>query len=156
MHRRAANVRDTLKDFLFSKGYFVRTDADGEGRVPEFLAALAKLFNIRIVKNPDWASIDMVTVAKRNLGAHVPPPFYRGFPFTVRELALEEIILDRLLHYVRTYGLGDFARPGYSVFEDEVVRPCFSEDVEVREVSIIGEEEAVELLRGIVDALFAS
>ena len=148
-------MRDTLKDFLFSKGYFVRTDADVEGRAPEFLATLAKLFNIRIVKNPDWASIDMVTVAKRNLGAHVPPPFYRGFPFTVRELALEEIILDRLLHYVRTYGLGDFSSPGYSVFEDEVVRPCFSEEVEVREVSIIGEDEAVDLLRGIVDSLLA-
>ena len=149
-------MRDLLKDFLFSKGYFVRTDADEEGRAPEFLAALAKVFNIRIVKNPDWASVDHVTVAKRNLGVHVPPPFYRGFPFTVRELSLEQIVFDRLLHYVRTYGLGDFSRPGYSVFEDEVVRPCFSEDVEVRELSIIGEEEAVAMLHGIVDALLAS
>jgi hypothetical protein len=95
-------------------------------RAPEFLATLAKLFNIRIVKNPDWASIDMVTVAKRNLGAHVPPPFYRGFPFTVQELALEEIILDRLLHYVRTYGLGDFSSPGYSVFEDEAALSAYA------------------------------
>lgn len=153
-------MRDVLKDFLFSKGCFVRESDAGQHIVdlqpPVVIASLARLFNIRIVANPDWADIDMVTVAKRNLGVHVPPPFYRGFPFSVRELSLDKVILDRLIHYVRTYGLGDFSRPGYSIFEDEVVRPCFDEDVEVREVSIIGEAEAIELLRDAVDALMAS
>ena len=152
-------MRDSLKDFLFAKGYFVREADAGQRYVelqpPVVVASLAKLFNIRVVTNQDWANIDHVTVAKRNLGVHVPAPFYRGFPFSVRELSLEKIILDRLLHYVRTYGLGDFSSPGYSVFEDEVVRPCFDEDVEVREVSIISEVEAVDLLRGIVDSLLA-
>ena len=153
-------MRDLLKDFLFSKGYFVHeSDADQryvDLQPPVVIASLAKLFNIRVVANPDWANIDMVTVAKRNLGIHVPPPFYRGFPFSVYELSLEEVIFDRLIHYAQTYGLGDFSRPGYSIFEEEVVRACFDEDVKVREVSIIDEAEAVELLRGIVDALFAS
>lgn len=153
-------VRELLKDFLFSKGYFVREhDADQhyvELQPPVVIASLAKLFNIRVVTNPDWANIDMVTVAKRNLGVHVPSPFYRGFPYSVYELSLEKIVFDRLIHYTRTYGLGDFARPGYSVFEDEVVRTCFDEEAEIREVSIIDEAEAHELLRAAVDSLLAS
>ncbi len=160
LQRRVVLVRDLLKDFLFSKGYFVR-ESDADQRYPDLqppvvVASLAKLFNIRIAQNPDWANIDMVTVAERNLGIDVPPPFYRGFPFSVRELSLDERILDRLIHYARTYGRGDFSHPGYSVFEDEVVRPCFDEEVEVREVSIIDEAEAIKMLRDVVDALLTS
>ena len=152
--RRVAAMRDVLCDFLFFKGYFV---GQGEQRhAPATLVALAKLFNIRIVKNPGWASPSMIRVAKRSLGMDVPAPFYRGFPNSVLSLSMEQIIADRLLHYLRTYGMGDFSQPRYSLFEDEVVRECFDEKTEVREISIIGEAEAVELLGNIVDSLLAS
>ena len=76
-------MRDLLKDFLFAKGYFVSEPDASKQYVdlqpPVVIASLAKLFNIRVVANADWANIDMVTVAKRNLGVHVSPPFYRGF-----------------------------------------------------------------------------
>ncbi|MBO4352298.1 MAG: hypothetical protein J5818_02260, partial [Eggerthellaceae bacterium] len=147
-------MRSSFHDFLFSKGCFV-----GEGDVehaPEVLAALAKLFNIRIVKNPGWATISMVKIASRNLGEDVPQPFYRGFPESVMQLSIGELVLDRLLHYMRTYGLGDFSTSGHSVFEEEVVRKCFDEDVEVREFSIISVAEAIKLLRATVGSLLAS
>ena len=152
--QRVVVMRDVLCDFLFSKGYFV---SHGEERhAPATLAALAKLFNIRIAANPGWANPSMVRIAKRNLGMDVPLPFYKGFPNSVLALSMEEVVADRLLHYLRTYGMGDFSQPGYSLFEDEVVRRCFDEKVEVRELSIIGEAEAIELLNGIVGSLLAS
>ena len=57
LKRREVSVRDLLKDFLFSKGYFVREpDADQhyvDLQPPVVIASLAKLFNIRVVANPD-------------------------------------------------------------------------------------------------------
>ena len=147
-------MRDSFHDFLFAKGLFIGTGA--HEHAPEALVALANRFNIRIVANPGWASIDMAKIAARNLGEDVPEPFYKGFPQSVLSLPLEAQILDRLMHYTRTYGLGDFSEPGYSQFEDEVVRTCFNEDVEVREFSIIGEKEAFALLESAVESLLAS
>ena len=147
-------MRNSFHDFLFSKGYLV-----GEGETehaPEALTALAKLFNVRITSNPGWASIDMVKVASRNLGEHVPPPFYQGFPESVKQLPIGALVLDRLLHYTRTYVLGDFSTPGHSLFEEEVVRKCFNEKVEVRELSIISMSEAIKLLHSAITSLLAS
>ena len=148
------SMRTLFHDFLFSKGYFVRTSE--QGHAPELLAALAKLFNIRIVSHPEWASIDHVTTASRNLGKNVPAPFYLGFPESVLKLSLDEIVIDRLLHYIRTYGMGDFSQAGHSLFEEEVVRKCFNEEVEVRELSIVSEKEAVAILQDAVGSLLAS
>lgn len=147
-------MRNSFHDFLFSKGYLV-----GEGETkhaPEALTALAKLFNVHITSNPGWASIDMVKVASRNLGEHVPPPFYQGFPESVKQLPIGALVLDRLIHYTRTYGFGDFSTPGHSLFEEEVVRKCFNEKVEVRELSIISMPEAIKLLHNTVASLLAS
>lgn len=147
-------MRDAFDDFLFAKGLFAGTGE--QEHAPEALVALAKTFNIRIVSNPSWAAIDMVKIAARNLGVDVPTPFYKGFPASVQQLPIEAQLLDRLLHYARTYGLGDFSRPGHSVFEDAVVRTCFDENVEGREFSIISEKRAVALLTDAVDSLLAS
>ncbi len=146
-------MRDLFHDFLFSKRLLVGAAEDE--LAPAVLASLAKLFNIRIVSNPGWANLDMVEVAKRNLGVDVPKPFYQGFPASVRYLSIEEIVIDRLLHYMRTYGLCDFSHPGHSLFEERVLRQCFNEDVDVREFSIIGEDEALVHLEGVVGSLLS-
>ncbi len=147
-------MRNSFHDFLFSKGYLV---GEGESEhAPEALTALAKLFNIRITSNPGWANIDMVKVASRNLDEHVPPPFYQGFPESVKQLPIGALVLDRLIHYTRTYGFGDFSTPGHSLFEEEVVRKCFDEKVEVRELAIISMPEAIKLLHNTVISLLAS
>ena len=147
-------MRTLFHDFLFTKGVFVRTSE--RGHEPELLTALAKLFNIRIVSNPEWVSIDMVTTASRNLGQDVPLPFYKGFPESVLKLSLDEIVIDRLLHYIRTYGMGDFSQAGHSLFEEEVVRKCFNESIEVRDFSIVSEKEAVAILQDVAGSLLAS
>ncbi|MBQ3329153.1 MAG: hypothetical protein IJG88_04285 [Eggerthellaceae bacterium] len=147
-------MRTLFHDFLFTKGVFVRTSE--RGHEPELLTALAKLFNVRIVSNPEWVSIDMVSTASRNLGQDVPMPFYQGFPESVLKLSLGEIVIDRLLHYIRTYGMGDFSQAGHSLFEEEVVRKCFNESVEVRDFSIVSEKEAVAILEDAMGSLLAS
>ena len=147
-------MRDVFDDFLFARGLFAGTGE--QEHAPEALVSLAKTFNIRIVSKPAWATVDMVKIAARNLGVDVPTPFYEGFPASVQQLPIEAQMLDRLLHYARTYGLGDFSQPGHSVFEGEVHRTCFDEKVEVREFSIISEKEAVALLTDAVDSLLAS
>ena len=147
-------MRELFHDFLFSKGLFVGSGEDVQA--PAVLVALAKLFGIRIVSNPGWASIDMVDIAARNLGRDVPQPFYRGFPESVLKLSLGEVVVDRLLHYLHTYGRGDFSHPGHSAFEEEVVRNCFDEDVEARDFSIVGAKEALAYLEDAVGALLAS
>ena len=146
-------MRDLFHDFLFSKGLLVGSGENEQS--PAVLASLAKLFNIRIASNPSWASLDMVKVAERNLGMNVPSPFYRLFPESVKKLSLDQIVLDRLLHYMRTYWLGDFSRAGHSLFEAEVVRKCFNEDTDVREFSIISEDDAVARLEGMVGSLLS-
>ena len=147
-------MRDLFHDFLFSKGLLVGTGE--EAQAPVVLASLAKLFNIRVTSHPGWASLSMVQVAGRNLGVDVPKPFYRSFPQSVRGLSLDQVVLDRLLHYARTYGQGDFSQAGHALFEEEVVRGCFSEQSPLRDFAIISEEEAQERLEEAVGSLLAS
>lgn len=89
-------MRDLPHDFLFSKGLFVGASEDKQA--PAVLTSLAKLFNISITSNPGWAHLSMVEVAKRNLGMDVPRPFYQKFPQSVKNLSLDKLVLDRLLH----------------------------------------------------------
>ena len=46
--------------------------------------------------------------------------------------------------------------PGHSLFEEEVLRKCFNEDVEVRDFSIVSEKEAMAILQDTVASLLAS
>ena len=148
-------MRKLYHDFLFAKGLFVGSGGV-EQHAAETLAALAKLFNIKVVKHPEWAHPAMIEVASRNLGRDVPEPFYRGFPESVCSLSIDEQLLDRVLHYAMTYGLGDFSQPGHSLFEEELERACFDETVETREFAIIDEADAITRLAGAVDALMTS
>ena len=147
-------MRESFHDFLFAKGFFVSTG--DEEHAPEALVALAKLFNIRIVKNPGWATVEHVATASRNLGEDVPEPFYRGFPESVKTLSSDELLVDQLLHYLQTYVLGDFSQTRHSLFEEDIVRKAFNEDVAVRELSIISEKEATVILEDAATSLLAS
>lgn len=147
-----------LEDYLFSRGYFVAapSSAEAEGHPIEALVALAHFAEIRITKNPELASVNMVEVAHRNLGCDVPAPFYRGFPETVRELSPHALLFDQLIHYYITYGLRIFSHAGHSLFERDYERVAFAEGVEPKNLAIITADEAKELLARDVRALLAS
>ncbi|MBR5108836.1 MAG: hypothetical protein IK099_01475 [Clostridia bacterium] len=83
----------------------------------ETLVALARFFGIEITEGAALAQPGMIRLAQEMLGKDVPEPFYRGFPATVRGLTEDQLLFDQAVHYLRTYGLKDFSRPGHSLIE---------------------------------------
>ena len=175
-------MKPAFEDYLFSQGYFVanpEVEAErasfqsaaqsglqsrdqaiealrGTKRSLEAIIALGHFAQIRITANADLASMDMLDVAKRNLGFDVPQAFYRGFPDSVRELGPVERLYDQLFHYFRTYGLGDFSEAGHSLFEEYYERDAFTEDVKPKEFAIVTVEEAEALLARMAEGFLAS
>ncbi len=147
-------MKELYVDYLFSKGYFT---AEGDSdTAAETVIALAQLFGIDIVSGAAIAAPDHIRTAQRNLGKSVPEPFYRGFPDSVRALTKDELLFDQVIHYVRTYGIGDFSKAGHSLFEGEIRRRVFSENTEVRPYAVINEENAVKILRSAAEAMCRS
>lgn len=142
-------------DFLFSKGYLVGTEPEPEN-VVETLFSLAKLFGIQIVSGHAMACQQMIGVAQTNLGRHVPAAFYRGFPESVRQLAPDQLRLDQLLHYFKTYYLGATQASGHSAFPEDVRRALFDEETEIRCFKILSETDAVTQMGTYVAAMLDS
>ena len=122
----------------------------------EALVSLAHFARIRIVAHPELADMHMLEVAKRNIGFDVPEAFYRGFPDSVRALTPDQLFFDRLLHYFRTYGMGDFSEAGHSLFEKYCGRTAFSEKVESKDFAIITPDEAESQLDRMAQGFLAS
>ena len=139
-------MKQELKDFLFGKGYLVNDSGENREECAQVLFSLANLFGLRITKGQELAVREMIQDAGRALGIDVPAPFYRGFPKSVLTLTPDELLLDQLIHYSITYGMGDFSQPGHSLLEERFERAAFKEDTEQREAAIVPEEEAYALL----------
>jgi hypothetical protein len=159
------HMNSAYEDYLFSRGYFVADDADAaderalsaaQSHALEALLALAHFASIRITTRPELASINMLKVAARNIGEHVPTPFYEGFPQTARKLSTNELLFDQLLHYSRTYGLGDFSEAGHSLFEHGFQRLAFAEKTDPKPFAIVTVHEALAILRRDVEGFLAS
>lgn len=148
-------MTNQFTDFLFSRHLLV-SDAGETEAAFETLFSLANLFNIRIVSGQPLAHPEMIRTAERCIGREVPAPFYRGFPQSVRALSPDALLFDQLLHYFRTYTLGDFSEAGVSLMEDTFQRLAFRETAQIREFSIITGEEALRQLALAVDDLLAS
>lgn len=142
-------------DFLFSRHLLVNTTGQKNASF-ETLFSLANLFNIRIVSGQELAEPEMIHVAERCIGRQVPAPFYKGFPQSVRALSADALLFDQLLHYFRTYVSGDFSEAGTSLLEETFERLAFREKTEIRDFSIVTEEEAVSRLADSVNDLLAS
>ena len=146
------------EDYLFSRGLLVALPSDyGKDAHPaEALVALAHFAGIRVTSNPGMANLHMLRVAQRNLGCRVPEPFYRGFPKSVRRLSTDQLLLDKLLHYIDSYGPRALMEAGHSVFERYVERLAFTENVKPKPFAIITQDEAERLLASDVEGMLAS
>ena len=154
-------MKSLYKNYLFQKHLLV-SENDSENKEMEedqsqfeILFSLANLFNIRIAEGGKLVKKEMIKYVAKCLGENVPAPFYQGFPDSVRRLGRDELLFDQLLHYAVTYGLGDFSEPGHSVFEEQFERAAFNEKAEIKEFSVITEEEAVSILNEAVNNLLA-
>ena len=149
-------MKNIYKDYLFEK-HFLVSEGNTESAVNQFetLFALAHLFNIRIIEGEKLVQDYMIKYAASRLGENVPEPFYRGFPQSVRELSPDQLLFDQMVHYAVTYGFGNFSEAGHSLFEENFERTAFKENAEIKEFSIITEEEAVSVLAEMVDNLMA-
>ena len=148
-------MNQLFTDYLFSKGYFVSEKNETENQA-ETVVSLAELFSIEIVAGYDKADVEMIRIASRNLGEHVPRPFYEGFPESVFKMSAIELFLDQLIHYTQTYGWGRFDEPGHPVFEGEIKRKVFGEDVTPKKYKIISKDEAVVIIEEAVNAFLDS
>ena len=147
-------MKNIYKNYLFEKHILVSEgDAGKTENQFETLFALANLFNIRIVSGEKLVREDMIKYASERLGENVPEPFYRGFPASVRELSPDQLFFDQMVHYTITYGFGDFSEAGHSLFEKNFERLAFKEGAEIKDFSVVTEDEAVSKLSEMVDNL---
>ncbi len=140
-------MKKSFLKYLFNHFYFVSLDDEATENQAEIRLSLANLFNIRINSGMELLQGYMIPLASEILGRTVPKAFYRGFPESVRNLSPEVLLIDQLLHYYKTYGLGNFDEPGHSLFEENIERKIFSEKAPVRDFSVITEAEALTKLR---------
>ena len=154
-------MKSVYKNYLFQKHLLVSENNPENKEMEagksqfEILFSLASLFNIRVTEGGKLVQKEMIRYVANCLGKIVPAPFYQGFPDSVRQLGRDQLLFDQLLHYAVTYGLGDFSEPGHSVFEEQFERAAFNEQTEIKEFSVITEEEAVSILAGAVNNLLA-
>ena len=102
-------------DYLFNHHYFVNQPEELTDACAETRLSLANLFNIRITAGAELLQPVMIQTASEIIGIAVPRPFYLGFPESVRKLSMPELLIDQLLHYYNTYGLGNFDVAGHSL-----------------------------------------
>ena len=104
-------MKEIYKDYLFEKHILVSEGMTEEKHVFETLFAMAHFFGVKITKGRELVHCGMGRTLKK-IGENVPEPFYREFPQSVRNLSAEELLVDQLIHYFNTYGLGNFDEAG--------------------------------------------
>ena len=149
-------VWNVFEDHLFTKGYLVNYTGEDRQDCVRVLYTLANVFGIRVTRNAHLAVWRMAAAAQRAIGTQVPAPFYTGFPQSVLKLTEEQRLIDQLIHYSVTYGLGDFSQPGHSQLEEQFERLAFREKTEIREFRIIEKEEALASVKADVLSMLAS
>ncbi len=145
-----------FKEYLFSKHYLVHEEGYPCENANDIVLSMMTLFAIRVKGAYHLADQRMLDDTSAWLGIHVPLPFYRGFPQSIRTLSPDQLLFDQLFHYVVTYGFGAFEEAGHSVMEQYLERVAFQEEVTVREYTIVDEIEAKALLKESVSGLLSS
>ena len=148
-------MKKIFLEYFFDHHYLVSPAEAPGGNIPELRFALARLFAIRITSGAELLRFEMIPMISELIGMDVPEPFYRGFPDSIRDLSVPELVIDQYLHYYRTYGQGDFSRAGHSVFEKNIERKCFREKTEVKDFTVITEAEAIAKLQEFAEGLLA-
>ncbi|MBR3515392.1 MAG: hypothetical protein IKO10_03685 [Lachnospiraceae bacterium] len=148
-------LENTIKEKLFANGILV---AEGEGKDQnEVYIALYGRLGIKVA---DDASFDRLNVsvlkdAEAFLGKPLGEPFYRSFPESVKELSPRDQLIDRLLHYMQTYGEGDHETRHFSIIEAKMAKIPFREKVNPKTFVVLDETSALKEAMLIADHILA-
>lgn len=144
-----------FKDYLFAKHILVSEKGE-DANAFETLFAIANMFNIRIKQGQALAEREMIEYISSMVGKDVPEPFYKGFPESVKKLSADELIFDQLVHYIVTYGFGNFSEAGHSLMEEQFERTAFKENADIKDCIILSVKDAEEVLKSAVNDMFLS
>lgn len=145
-------ITKEMEDRLFQNNIIVSDN--GENQEAVYITLLGK-FGVKIADEASFNLLnpEVLNVFERAFREPLGEPFYRGFPESVKNLSEDEIIIDRLLHYMQTYGAGDFENRHFSIFEKEVERIPFKEKYDLKIFKVVSSERAYKELCNIADTL---
>lgn len=145
-------ITKEMEDRLFQSNIIVSDT--GKDQEAVYITLLAK-FGIKIADEESFNLLnpEILKVFERVFRQPLGEPFYRGFPESVKNLSEEEILIDRLLHYMQTYGEGDFENRHFSIFEKEVEKIPFKESYDLKIYKVVNSERAYKELCNIADTL---
>ena len=150
-------MKNIYTDYLFTKHILV-ADEEPVNQL-ETAIALASIFNIKIDKGFDLLNPKHLDICNKKFITRIKymnTSFYAGFPETVWQLSEDQLMLDQMFAYYRTYGKGDFSGGVRSIFEPEFERKIFSEECEITSFEVVTEEEAKNLIKEMVQNLLQS
>jgi hypothetical protein len=146
-------MKDVYKKYLFNHGILVSENKVALDEAFASRVILENSFGIRINNGKNLICTEIVPFVADMLGKNVPEPFYKGFPESVRTLSEDELLFDQLLHYIRTYGFGDFAEPGYSCLEEYIEKKAFDEKTDAKLFDVVTCSEAQDKLAEYCESL---
>ncbi len=149
-------MNDIIKKYLFQKKVLVADTPADPDLVAECVITLGKCYGIVCTHGSELLSRKLLEFVETVLPYRVPWAFYQGFPESVKHLNIEEKIFDQLVHYMRTYGFGNFNTPGYSLFDTNFKRAVFDEDTEPTYFTVVTEDEAARIGGELLCGLLAS
>lgn len=148
------NLTETMKHKLFQNHILVNENDKGTNQEAVYLTLIGK-FGVKIADEESFNKLhpDMFNLFEKEYGRPLGEPFYRNFPESVKTLSDEEMIIDRILHYMQTYGADDFETRHFSLFEGEVQKIPFKETYDLTTFKVVDYNMAVKELYHIADTL---
>lgn len=153
-------INAVYTDALYAKNILVKegTDKCEDKDIALIVALLADRYSISIKKGEELLDAQIFGFLESKFGwKNVPESFYVGFPQSVKMLDKESLLVDQIVHYVTTYGLGNFDEAGHSLLEAEVARTTLGENEGFeKRFSIFTEEEALDEIKSMVENYISS
>lgn len=142
-----------FRSYLFKHDYLV---GEKNNNYLEAAYLLAAKLGVVATGNLSYVSIDAFKDAAEFTGVYVPEPFYTGFPQSVYIIDRSKQLINQLLSYIDTYGLGNFNDPQHAYIEEKLERAAFDEDITPRKVHIVSESFARMLIDEYVHEMLCS
>lgn len=146
-------LKEQYRKYLFAHNYLVGEKTENYKDAIYYNYALAAQLGIKVEKGELYVNKQCLEDASNFIGKNIPEAFYRGFPQSVLKLTPVELLVDQLVSYLDTYGLGNWDKAQHSRLEEDLERVAFHEWTEIKKFECITEESAVQLLAGYVEDL---